>query len=356
MKVSLYPSRLNQHIFLFYGMMAVICSPLLSFSQAQEFVMPSQVADLPEGTTPELILEAYGTPMIKVTIPNSNEEVWSYSNKNIIMQNSVLKYIDRSLEHSFHEGSSRLEVILAQGFPDRIFFVDTLKQEIWHYQTAFIIMKDNTVIEWVDHDQVLHFTQPDNSGMNTLTIGQSKEQIVKMVGYPHSIQQFPALNESIWHYEGNFLTFKNDKLHSFDQQESEARDFRGIFKNDGDPETTESLLNISSNLGIVAATNAVMASRQTIPSVSGYRGVFKHDGNAATQERLNSLPLIGDQTSQKWNDLHTNELPQTKVKHFLGLHLTSDQRSVPPSNSIGAKPNIKAITNVQQVFGYNFFW
>lgn len=339
-----------------------VCAALLClfhhsvcFSQMQPFNIPSQFADLPIGTTPELIIEAYGSPMIKVDIPNSNEEIWSYPDKNIVMENNVVKLFDRSPDHRFQDGSTRLELILAQGFPDKIFYLDGLQQEIWHYQTSLVILKNDTVIEWIDHEGILNLFEPDRSGISALTIGQSKEKIVEIVGNPHSIQQFPALDEAIWHYEGNYLTFKNGKLHSFDQQQKDAESFRGIFKNDGNPETTDTLLQIAANLGILPSTGEILSSSPSQPIETEFRGVFKNDGNAHTNENINNLKQSVVDSNEEWVEQHERVIPQKIVKHFFGLQFTQERTS-PLSDTLNvSQPQIKATTNVQQVFGLNFY-
>jgi outer membrane protein assembly factor BamE (lipoprotein component of BamABCDE complex) len=128
---------------------------------------------------------------------------------------SVAAAVESAPEKSFTLGSTRDEVVAAQGTPTS---VDKSMGETWWYQGARIEFRQGKVFEWHSSPfaRLNAFLKPVNGftaaaarDRGTFTLGASKDEVLALEGTPTAIDR--SLGETWW-YEGTRIEFRKGRV------------------------------------------------------------------------------------------------------------------------------------------------
>jgi outer membrane protein assembly factor BamE (lipoprotein component of BamABCDE complex) len=140
----------------------------------------------------------------------------TFNNKGIVVEwndlANVLKVFlgNPKVGSTFTLGSTKEDVIRAMGTPTGITVYQALGKEEWHYSYSTVTFNNKgIVVEWNDLANVLKVFLGNPKAGSTFTLGSTKEDVIKAMGTPTSINVYQALGKEEWHYSYSTVTFNN---------------------------------------------------------------------------------------------------------------------------------------------------
>ncbi|MEW6235312.1 MAG: hypothetical protein AB1656_07995 [Candidatus Omnitrophota bacterium] len=252
------------------------------------------------------IIDIMGPPIRITPFTSIEEEIWWYPQSSLTFKRGKLENIQNSgdlrngLEASlgdktpgappFKAGSTKEEVIAAQGSPSRVSRFEQLKMEIWSYGLATVTFRNERVAEWLNIGSVLNIDMgKKNPDASPFAVGSSKEDVLASEGTPKSVKLFPALKQEIWFYGFSTVTFIDGAVVAWNNQgqlfQNAVPTFRGTHESDG----------------ILAAESLIEVSTKAVNTRnSRYRGLFQMD-------ETGSRPAGSDSTAPNLFQMETGE-------------------------------------------------
>ena len=321
--------------------------------------------ELKIGLTTDEILKLQGMPTRISKFPRLKEEIWWYNNSSISFTNgavtewytpNLLKDEDRVASQTiapsktFEIGSSKQEVLNAQGSPNRISKYKMLGEEIWWYRNSTITFKNGVVSEWDNCTNSLN-VQKVNVHPNAplFRFGSSRSEVLASQGTPRRISKLPHLKEEIWWYGASSITFVDDRVFDWDNYGElkyeignvvdDDESFRGINQIDGDPDTAnDEINNVTSFLNkIHMSFHGLMTANPNPTPTSKVNGVdilapaFPKEPTSG-----HSVPDIFQTVISPKHDIPIWEYSQSPISHkntFRGLMIGEDTNKTSPQNS-----------------------
>lgn len=191
------------------------------------------------GADKKTVFDIQGPPKRVMRFPGIEEDIWWYGSsssvtfkngKVVTWQNSLQKKTekveDRIRIHlgdkdteapPFTLGSTKQEVVAAQGDPDRVSTFSEIGEEIWWYPRASVTFVDEKVVAWDNIHNVLNVgngnLQPDQ--ITSTGPGISKEVILALRGTPRFISRLRSVNQEIWWYDKTSITLTDNIVTSW---------------------------------------------------------------------------------------------------------------------------------------------
>jgi len=123
---------------------------------------------------------------------------------------SDLNSLSSAENNYFTLGSTKEEVRRVMGTPTSINVYQALGKEEWHYSYSTVTFNNKgIVVEWNDLANVLKVFLGNPKAGSTFTLGSTKEDVIKAMGTPTSINVYQALGKEEWHYSYSTVTFNN---------------------------------------------------------------------------------------------------------------------------------------------------
>jgi len=119
----------------------------------------------------------------------------------------------------FTVGSSKDEVLQAQGNPTGINKYEEMGEEVWSYGFSTVTFKNGRVSEYSNTGRNLKakMTTSNKSQSNTeyFTVGSSKDEVLQAQGNPTGINKYEEMGEEVWSYGFSTVTFKNGRVSEY---------------------------------------------------------------------------------------------------------------------------------------------
>jgi len=247
------------------------------------------------GATRSEVIDMMGPPTRITPFSAIEEEIWWYPQSSLTFKHGKLDSIQNSgdlrngLEASlgdkvpgappFKVGSTKNEVIAAQGSPTRVSRFDRLNMEIWYYGLATVTFRNDRVAEWLNIGFGLNVDMgKKNPNAPPFSVGSTKDEVIASEGTPDSIKLFPALKQEIWFYGFSAVTFKDGAVIAWNNLgqlfQSSDQKFRGTQETDG----------------VLAAESLIVESTKLVNTRgSQFRGLFRMDEASSPQMGSESL-------------------------------------------------------------------
>ncbi|MEI9943783.1 MAG: J domain-containing protein [Chitinophagaceae bacterium] len=208
-----------------------------SSSSDEELSQPSSIRDgyFTIGSTKNEVLQVQGDPTGINKYEAMGEEVWSYgfstvtfkrglvseysnTSKNLKAKMTTSNKSQNNTEY-FTVGSSKDEVLQAQGNPTGINKYEAMDEEVWSYGFSTVTFKNGRVSEYSNTSRNLQakMTTSNKSQSNTefFTVGSSKDEVLQAQGNPTGINKYEAMDEEVWSYGFSTVTFKNGRVSEY---------------------------------------------------------------------------------------------------------------------------------------------
>ncbi|MCA1994840.1 MAG: hypothetical protein LDL41_22745 [Coleofasciculus sp. S288] len=195
------------------------------------------------GSTKEDVIRIQGTPTGVSRYDALCQEVLHYGNSTVELKNGVVKAYD-NLDKNFKVsvnapatrevqdatefwtlGSKREEVFRIQGTPTRITQSDAFLQEVIHYESSTVTLKNGIVIGYNNLGNNLGVSVnptamvfPKNTD-EFWGLGSKKEDVFRIQGTPTQVVQYDSLCKEVAYFGGSTVEFKNsivDGYYNFD--------------------------------------------------------------------------------------------------------------------------------------------
>lgn len=182
-------------------------------------------------STKQEVVKVQGEPSDSIEVSTLKQEIWYYDLSSVTFEdNRVVEYANIgdnlrisyfnthagiSPKPAFSIGSTRLDVIAAQGNPTTTMRIKPLNQEIWHYGGSRITFVRGRVNEYVNSEQNLRISHSGNLKAKTRrrsndssAIGSNRNEVLRAQN-PPGITKMNALNKENHQYGGNQITLKS---------------------------------------------------------------------------------------------------------------------------------------------------
>jgi len=118
----------------------------------------------------------------------------------------------------FTIGSSKQEVVAAQGRPFHVEVVSVFNKEVWSYNRSTISFEGGVVTGYNNADSNLNVTvkRADASAkVSSYSVGSSTDDVLAIEGVPEAVTKIMGSNEEIWTYGSAFITIRNHLVESY---------------------------------------------------------------------------------------------------------------------------------------------
>lgn len=183
-------------------------------------------------STKQEVVKIQGEPSDSIEVSALKQEIWYYELSSVTFEdNRVVEYanLDNNLRISYFNtpsgispkpafsiGSTRLDVIAAQGNPTTTMRIKPLNQEIWHYGDSRITFVKGRVNEYTNSERNLRISHSGDRKANARhksngspTIDYSKDGVLRTYSNPSSSTKINALNKEIRQYGGSQITLES---------------------------------------------------------------------------------------------------------------------------------------------------
>lgn len=190
-------------------------------------------------STKEEVREIQGEPTDILKVNALKQEIWYYEMSSITFDNNrVSEYanVAKNLQVSYFQtipkaspksvfsiGSTKSEVLMAQGDPSGTMRIKPLNQEIWYYGESSVTFEKGRVNEYANDGKNLKISYFEGDQANNLaqagggsySIGATKDDVLRIQGNPTSTTKMNALNKEIWRYGVSQITFEYEQVSDY---------------------------------------------------------------------------------------------------------------------------------------------
>jgi hypothetical protein len=193
------------------------------------------------GSTPEEVLHIQGNPSGINKYESMGVEVWSYGFSTVRFKNGRVNEYQNTSDNlkvtmtastggrkggSFTVGSTKEEVLKAQGDPSGINKYEMMGEEVWSFAFSTVRFKNGVVKEYQNTSDNLRVTMASsNSGKSEgyFTIGSSTDDVLNVQGAPSGINKCEMMDKEVWSYGFSTVSFKSGKVTEYQNTSSNLK-------------------------------------------------------------------------------------------------------------------------------------
>ncbi|MEO0408150.1 MAG: hypothetical protein AAF289_12440 [Cyanobacteria bacterium P01_A01_bin.135] len=188
----------------------------------------------------ELVTAIQGPPSRTLSLDSQCKEILYFGNSQVELDHGLVSQynnIDNNLRVSFLStvvaeqlteapiwtlGSSKDVVQAVEGIPDRVNRYDSLNMEVLYYGDDTVELREGFVVAYSNYGGTLNvsvaplLTAPDSIQSPEWSIGDRREQVLRVEQAPTQIQRRDSFCEEVLHYDNSTVNLQNGVVVGYD--------------------------------------------------------------------------------------------------------------------------------------------